>query len=211
MTFQTIVFYALAGILLLSSLRVVTAKDPVHAALFLVLSFFTGAGLWVLLQAEFLAISLVLIYVGAVMVLFLFVVMMLDINFEKLRQGFWKTLPSAGFVAALVALELVLLLTSRNAGLDTGNAALPLVAEGYSNTKELGKVLYTSYVYPFEIAAMILLVALIAAVALTMRKRKPTKYVDPGMQAKVRRQDRVRIVTMAAEQRNTTGEPPASN
>ena len=210
MTFQTIVFYALAGILLLSSLRVITAKDPVHAALFLVLSFFTGAGLWVLLQAEFLAISLVLIYVGAVMVLFLFVVMMLDINFEKLREGFWKTLPSAGFVAALVALELVLLLTSRDAGLNAVNA-LPAVAEGYSNTKELGKVLYTSYVYPFEVAAMILLVALIAAVALTMRKRKPSKYVDPGMQAKVRSQDRVRIVAMAAEQRNTTGEPPASN
>ncbi len=210
MTFQTIVFYTLAGILLLSSLRVITAKDPVHAALFLVLSFFTGAGLWVLLQAEFLAISLVLIYVGAVMVLFLFVVMMLDINFEKLREGFWKTLPSAGFVAALVALELVLLLTSRDAGLDAVNA-LPAVAEGYSNTKELGKVLYTSYVYPFEVAAMILLVALIAAVALTMRKRKPSKYVDPGMQAKVRSQDRVRIVAMAAEQRNTTGEPPASN
>jgi NADH-quinone oxidoreductase subunit J len=152
MTFQTIVFYALAGILLLSSLRVITAKDPVHAALFLVLSFFTGAGLWVLLQAEFLAISLVLIYVGAVMVLFLFVVMMLDINFEKLREGFWKTLPSAGFVAALVALELVLLLTSRDAGLNAVNA-LPAVAEGYSNTKELGKVLYTNYVYPFEIAA----------------------------------------------------------
>ena len=210
MTFQTIVFYTLAGILLLSSLRVITAKDPVHAALFLVLSFFTGAGLWVLLQAEFLAISLVLIYVGAVMVLFLFVVMMLDINFEKLREGFWKTLPSAGFVAALVALELVLLLTSRDAGLYAVNA-LPAVAEGYSNTKELGKVLYTSYVYPFEVAAMILLVALIAAVALTMRKRKPSKYVDPGMQAKVRSQDRVRIVAMAAEQRNTTGEPPASN
>ena len=210
MTFQTIVFYALAGILLLSSLRVITAKDPVHAALFLVLSFFTGAGLWVLLQAEFLAISLVLIYVGAVMVLFLFVVMMLDINFEKLREGFWKTLPSAGFVAALVALELVLLLTSRNAGLDAVNA-LPAVAEGYSNTKELGKVLYTNYVYPSEIAAMILLVALIAAVALTMRQRKPSKHVDPGMQAKVRRQDRVRMVAMAAEQRNTTGEPPASN
>lgn len=210
MTFQTIVFYALASILLLSSLRVITAKDPVHAALFLVLSFFTGAGLWVLLQAEFLAISLVLIYVGAVMVLFLFVVMMLDINFEKLREGFWKTLPSAGFVAALVALELVLLLTSRNVGLDAVNA-LPAVAEGYSNTKELGKVLYTNYVYPFEIAAMILLVALIAAVALTMRKRKPSKHVDPGMQAKVRRQDRVRMVAMAAEQRNTTGEPPASN
>ncbi|MFO1384744.1 MAG: NADH-quinone oxidoreductase subunit J [Chitinivorax sp.] len=210
MTFQTIVFYALAGILLLSSLRVITAKDPVHAALFLVLSFFTGAGLWVLLQAEFLAISLVLIYVGAVMVLFLFVVMMLDINFEKLREGFWKTLPSAGFVAALVALELVLLLTSRDAGLNAVNA-LPAVAEGYSNTKELGKVLYTNYVYPFEIAAMILLVALIAAVALTMRKRKPSKYVDPGMQAKVRRQDRIRMVAMAAEQRNTTGEPPASN
>ena len=210
MTFQTIVFYTLAGILLLSSLRVITAKDPVHAALFLVLSFFTGAGLWVLLQAEFLAISLVLIYVGAVMVLFLFVVMMLDINFEKLREGFWKTLPSAGFVAALVAVELVLLLTSRDAGLNAVNA-LPAVAEGYSNTKELGKVLYTNYVYPFEIAAMILLVALIAAVALTMRKRKPSKYVDPGMQAKVRRQDRIRMVAMAAEQRNTTGEPPASN
>lgn len=209
MTFPTIVFYVLAGILLLSSLRVITAKNPVHAALFLVLSFFTGAGLWVLLQAEFLAISLVLIYVGAVMVLFLFVVMMLDINFEKLREGFWSNLPTAGFVAALVALELVLLLTGRQAGLDSVNT-LPTLTEGYSNTKELGKVLYTNYVYPFEIAAMILLVALIAAVALTMRQRKKTKYVDPGLQAKVRRNDRLRIVAMAAEQRSTSGEPPAS-
>lgn len=209
MTFPTIVFYVLAGILLLSSLRVITAKNPVHAALFLVLSFFTGAGLWVLLQAEFLAISLVLIYVGAVMVLFLFVVMMLDINFEKLREGFWSNLPTAGFVAALVALELVLLLTGRQAGLDGVNT-LPALTEGYSNTKELGKVLYTNYVYPFEIAAMILLVALIAAVALTMRQRKKTKYVDPGLQAKVRRNDRLRIVAMAAEQRSTSGEPPAS-
>ena len=210
MDFQTVVFYFFSAVMVLASLRVITARNPVHAALFLVLAFFSAGGIWMLLHAEFLAIALVMVYVGAVMVLFLFVVMMLDINFEKLREGFWKTLPSAGFVAALVALELVLLLTSRNAGLDAVNV-LPAAAEGYSNTKELGKVLYTNYVYPFEIAAMILLVALIAAVALTMRKRKPSKYVDPGMQAKVRSQDRVRIVAMAAEQRNTTGEPPASN
>ncbi|MFO1379344.1 MAG: NADH-quinone oxidoreductase subunit J [Chitinivorax sp.] len=209
MTFQSIVFYLLAGILLASSLSVITAKNPVHAALSLVLAFFTASGLWVLLQAEFLAISLVLIYVGAVMVLFLFVVMMLDINFEKLREGFWKNLPFAAIVALLMAAELGLLLTSRQAGLSSINA-LPVVAENYSNTKELGKLLYTDYVYPFEIAAMILMVALVAAVALTMRKRKESKYVDPAVQVKVRRNDRIRVVSMAAEQRRASDDSASS-
>jgi NADH-quinone oxidoreductase subunit J len=209
MTFQSIVFYLLAGILLASSLSVITAKNPVHAALSLVLAFFTASGLWVLLQAEFLAISLVLIYVGAVMVLFLFVVMMLDINFEKLREGFWKNLPFAAIVALLMAAELGLLLTSRQAGLSSINS-LPVVAENYSNTKELGKLLYTDYVYPFEIAAMILMVALVAAVALTMRKRKESKYVDPAVQVKVRRNDRIRVVSMAAEQRRASDDSASS-
>ena len=209
MTFQSIVFYLLAGILLASSLSVITAKNPVHAALSLVLAFFTASGLWVLLQAEFLAISLVLIYVGAVMVLFLFVVMMLDINFEKLREGFWKNLPFAAIVALLMAAELGLLLTSRQAGLSSINA-LPVVAENYSNTKELGKLLYTDYVYPFEIAAMILMVALVAAVALTMRKRKDSKYVDPAVQVKVCRNDRIRVVSMAAEQRRASDDSASS-
>ncbi len=208
MNFQTIVFYVLAAILLASALSVITAKNPVHAALSLVLSFFTASGLWILLQAEFLAISLVLIYVGAVMVLFLFVVMMLDINFEQLRQGFWKNLPLAGTVAAVMAIELVLLLTARDAGIDRGT--IPAVAEGYSNTKELGKVLYTDYIYPFEIAAMILLVALVAAVALTLRKRKESKYVDPALQAKVKRHDRIRMVAMVAEKRSAGDESVSS-
>lgn len=208
MDFQTIIFYVLAAILLASSLSVITARNPIHAALSLVLSFFTAAGLWVLLQAEFLAISLVLIYVGAVMVLFLFVVMMLDINFEQLRQGFWKNLPFAGAVALVMAVELVLLLTSREAGID--RSVLPPVAEGYSNTKELGKVLYTDYIYPFEIAAMILLVALVAAVALTLRKRKESKYVDPAVQVKVKRNDRIRMVAMAAEKRSAGDESASS-
>ena len=196
MSFETLVFYFLATILLFAAFRVVTARHPVHAALFLVLSFFTGAGLWMLLEAEFLAITLVLVYIGAVMVLFLFVVMMLNLNIEKMREGFWSNLPLAAFVGLLMAIEMVLVLTvaGRTIGGDpTRHAA------GYSNTKELGLLIYTDYVYPFEIAAVILLVAIIAAIAITLRRRVGTKHQDPSWQVSVKRKDRVRMISMPAE------------
>ena len=201
MTFQTFIFYFFAAVLIFAALRVITARNPVHAALFLVLAFFTSAGIWVLLQAEFLAIALVLVYVGAVMVLFLFVVMMLDINIARLREGFWSYLPLGALVAFLLAAEMVLVLASRYTGLADMPAPPPLPA-GYSNTKELGRLLYTEYVYPFEIAAVILLVAIVAAIALTLRRRKQSKYIDPAKQINVRRADRVRIVTMPSEKKD---------
>jgi NADH-quinone oxidoreductase subunit J len=164
--------------------------------LFLVLAFFTAAALWMLLRAEFLAIALVLVYVGAVMVLFLFVVMMLDVNLERLREGFWKYLPLGAAVGIVIVLEMGLVLGGRYL------RALPGPADpgaGYSNTRALGRVLYTDYVYPFELAAVVLLVAIIAAIALTLRRRKDTKYQDPARQAAVKRSDRVRMVSMRAE------------
>lgn len=196
MSFETLVFYFLATILLFAAFRVVTARHPVHAALFLVLSFFTGAGLWMLLEAEFLAITLVLVYIGAVMVLFLFVVMMLNLNIEKMRAGFWSNLPLAAFVGLLMAIEMVLVLTV--AGRTIGGAPVRHAAD-YSNTKELGLLIYTDYVYPFEIAAVILLVAIIAAIAITLRRRVGTKHQDPSWQVSVKRKDRVRMVSMPAE------------
>ncbi len=198
MNFEPFVFYLFSAILLFAGLRVITARNPVHAALFLVLAFFTGAGLWLLLEAEFLAITLVLVYVGAVMVLFLFVVMMLDINLDKLREGFWDYLPLAAIVSVLMVLEMVVILGGKHFGLKQMPAP---VAHGpeYSNTKELGRLLYTEYVYPFEIAAVILLVAIVAAIALTMRRRKNTKYQNPAEQVRVKRSDRVRMVSMPAE------------
>ncbi len=197
MTYTTAIFYFLATILVLAGLRVITARNPVHAALSLVLAFFTAAGLWILLEAEFLAITLVLVYVGAVMVLFLFVVMMLDINLDKLREGFWKALPFAGPMAALIVFEMVLILGSRHFGLDVMGTPTPHPAD-YSNTKELGRLIYTDYVYAFELAAVILLVAIVAAIALTLRRRKDSKYIDPAEQVKVKRNDRLRIVKMQA-------------
>jgi NADH-quinone oxidoreductase subunit J len=197
MSFDTFVFYCLAAILLFAGIRVVTARNPVHAALFLVLAFFTAAGLWLLLEAEFLAITLVLVYIGAVMVLFLFVVMMLDINIEELRKGFWGYLPLAAVVGILMAVEMVLVLGGKTFGLV---APEPHPA-GYSNTKELGRLLYTDYVYPFEIAAVVLLVAIVAAIAITYRRRKDTKYQNPAEQVKVRREDRIRLVSMPAEKK----------
>jgi NADH-quinone oxidoreductase subunit J len=202
MTFSEIVFYSFSAILVLASLCVITARNPVHAALWLVLAFCTSAALWVQLEAEFLAITLVLVYVGAVMVLFLFVVMMLDINLARLRVGFWSYLPLGAFVGLLLVAEMVLVLGGRYAGFYDMPAPPPL-ASGYSNTKELGRLIYTEYVYAFEIAAVILLVAIVAAIALTLRGRKPSKYVDPARQIKVRREDRVRLVSMRAER---TGE-----
>jgi NADH-quinone oxidoreductase subunit J len=204
MTYTTAIFYFLATILVLAGLRVITARNPVHAALFLVLAFFTAAGLWMLLEAEFLAITLVLVYVGAVMVLFLFVVMMLDINLEHLREGFWKTLPIAGPIAALIVFEMVLILGSRHFGLEVMGTPAPHPAD-YSNTKELGRLIYTDYVYAFELAAVILLVAIVAAIALTLRRRKDSKYIDPAEQVKVKRNDRLRIVKMDPVKREVSG------
>ena len=200
MTYTTAIFYFFAAILVFAGLRVITARNPVHAALFLVLAFFTAAGLWVLLEAEFLAITLVLVYVGAVMVLFLFVVMMLDINLNKLREGFWDYLPLAGFVSVLLVIEMALILGSRHFGLDVMATPEPHPAD-YSNTKELGRLLYTDYVYAFELAAVILLVAIVAAIALTLRRRKDSKFIDPADQVKVKRNDRLRIVKMQSEKR----------
>jgi NADH-quinone oxidoreductase subunit J len=198
MSFQDILFYAFSAVLVAAAAGVITARNPVYAALLLVLAFFTSSGLWLLLQAEFLAIALVLVYVGAVMVLFLFVVMMLDINLAKLREGFWNYLPLGAVVGVLLALEMGALLWtyySRNL------LEAPALPSNYSNTRELGRLLYTEYVYPFEIAAVILLVAIIAAIALTLRRRKTSKYQDPAQQIAVRRQDRVRIVKMKASPR----------
>jgi len=201
MSIQAIVFYTFSAILVFAALRVITARNPVHAALYLVLAFCTSAAIWVQLQAEFLAITLVLVYVGAVMVLFLFVVMMLDINLTRLREGFWSYLPLGGVVALLLVLEMGAVIYT---GLYDMPSPPPLGA-GYSNTKELGRLIYTEYVYPFEIAAVILMVAIVSAIALTLRRRKQTKYIDPAQQIGVRREDRVRLVSMPSESRDEGG------
>jgi NADH-quinone oxidoreductase subunit J len=198
LTFQSGVFYLFAAILLFAALRVITARNPVHSALFLVLAFFTAAALWMLLEAEFLAIALVLVYVGAVMVLFLFVVMMLDINLDRLREGYWDYLVPALVVAGIMVMEMGFVLAGRYFDLEGMPSPQPREA-GYSNTKELGRVLYTDYVYAFEIAAVILLVAIVSAIALTQRHRKDTRFLDPSAQIRVRREQRLRIVSMPAE------------
>lgn len=199
MNFETVIFYLFSAILLFASARVVTVRNPVHSALYLVLAFFTASALWITLEAEFLAITLVLVYVGAVMVLFLFVVMMLDINYDLLREGFWDNLPFALMVAVLMAAEMALVLTGRNSWVN-GNGGVPDVhGPGYSNIKELGRLIYTEYVYPFEIASIILLVAIVAAITLTQRRRKDTKYQDPAAQIAVRRNDRLRIVSVPSD------------
>jgi len=193
------VFWFFAAILLYAGIRTITTRNPVHAALYLVLAFFTAADIWLLLRAEFLAITLVLVYVGAVMVLFLFVVMMLDINLDRLREGFWSHLPLGIVIGLLIVLEMGSLVL-----IGFERASLPLPADpgpGYSNTRELGRLLYTDYVYPFELAAIVLLVAIIAAIALTMRKRKDTRYQNPAQQVMVRREERVRLVSMPAEKK----------
>ena len=201
MNIEPIVFYILSTILLLAALRVITARNPVHAVLFLVLAFFTASGIWMLLRAEFLAIVLVLVYVGAVMVLFLFVVMMLDINLDRLREGFWSYLPLGAAVGVLMVVEMILVLGGKYFGLEhLPNPVDP--GAGYSNTKELGRILYTDYVYPFELAAVILLVAIVAAVALTLRGRKDRKHQDPSQQIAVKRADRVRLVSMPSEKKD---------
>ena len=198
MEFKTFVFYFLAVIMVVAALRVITARNPVHAALFLVLTFFNAGGLWLLLQAEFLAITLVMVYVGAVMVLFLFVVMMLDINLDRLREGFWSYLPVGALVGILMLVEMAMVLGGSYFGLDAMPAP-PAAAETYSNTREIGRVLYTDYVYPFELASLVLLVAMVAAVALTLRKRKGLKSIPPSEQVAVRREGRIELVKMQAE------------
>jgi NADH-quinone oxidoreductase subunit J len=194
--FEAILFYAFATVLLVAGLCVITARNPVHAALFLVLAFFTASAIWLLLRAEFLAITLLLVYVGAVMVLFLFVVMMLDINIERMREGFWKNLPLAIVVGGIMMAEMAAVLWGRTFGV--APQPVPRPAD-YSNTRELGRLLYTDYAYAFEVAAVILLVAIVAAIALTLRGRKDTRRQDPSLQVKVRREDRVRLVSMPSE------------
>jgi len=200
MSISPTIFYFFSAILVLSAGAVITVRNPVHAVLYLVLAFFTSAAIWIMLEAEFLAITLVLVYVGAVMVLFLFVIMMLDINLAPLREGFIRNLPVGILVAAVMVVELVLIVGPKRFGLDVFSAPASHAAH-YSNTKELGGVLYTIYMYPFEIAAAVLLVAIVAAIALTMRRRPGSKYQDPGVQVSTRRADRVRIVAMKAEQK----------
>jgi NADH-quinone oxidoreductase subunit J len=197
--FQVLVFYSFALLLLGAGVGVIVARNPVHAALFLVLAFFSGSGLWILLEAEFLAITLVLVYVGAVMVLFLFVVMMLDINLDQLREGFWKYFPLGGLVALLMVGELYMAATGHTFA-EAGRTLTPAAADA-SNTREIGLQLYTTYLYPFELAAVILLVAIVAAIALTMRRRKGTKYQNPAQQVRVRRADRVRMVDLPAAEK----------
>lgn len=198
-------FYLFSVVLLYAAFRVITARNPVHAVLHLILAFSQAAGVWLLLKAEFLAITLVLVYLGAVMVLFLFVVMMLNIRIDTLRQGFWKHFPLAAFIGALIAFEMAAVLMTGFRGMEEPKALAAVVdAAGkvvpFSNTKALGKLLYTEYLYPVEIAAVILLVAMIAAIALTLRQRKDTKVVNPADQVRVRASDRVVIVNLPATQ-----------
>lgn len=200
MSFETIVFYVFAALTVFAALRVITAPNPVHAVLFLVLTFISSAGIWMLLEAEFLAITLVLVYVGAVMVLFLFVVMMLDINLSRLREGFWRWLPFGAVLSGVMAFEMIWVLGSKKT---PGEMVAIKHAADYSNTKELGRLIYTDYVYPFEIAAVILLVAMVAAIALTLRHRKDSKSQVISEQIAVKKSDRLRIVAMQSENKKS--------
>lgn len=199
MSFEKFVFYVFAAVLVFSAIMVITRRNPVHSVLFLVLAFFNAAGLWMLLEAEFLAITLVLVYVGAVMVLFLFVVMMLDIEVAELRASFIKYMPIGVLIGLLMIVELLLVVGPEHFGLDKYAAPAKHAAD-YSNTKELGEMLYTNYLYPFEIAAVILLVAIVAAISLTLRRRPETRYQDPASQVVVKKKDRLKIVKMEAEE-----------
>jgi NADH-quinone oxidoreductase subunit J len=195
---ETLVFYFFAAVTVFAALRVITARNPVHAALFLVLAFCSMAGIWLLLDAEFLAMTLILVYVGAVMVLFLFVVMMLDIDLVQLREGFWRWFPFGLLLAAIMVGEMIWVLGSRLTAEGGVNTVVKHAAD-YSNTKELGRLIYTVYVYPFELAAVLLLIAMVAAIALTLRRRKDTKTQVVSQQVAVKREDRVRIVSVPAE------------
>lgn len=200
MSVTTGLFYVFSAILLLAAFRVITARNPIHAVLFLVLTFFQASMIWMLLKAEFLAITLVLVYVGAVMVLFLFVVMMIDIDLEKLGRGFWKHFPLAAIVGVVIALEMSAVLMGGFRVVDQPNTIGSMVPAdaNVSNTKELGKLLYTQYLYPLEVAAAILLVAMIAAIALTLRARKDTKFISSTDQVRVKASDRLKVVKMAS-------------
>ncbi len=200
MTMQVIMFYFFAGLLVLSSGLVVTIGNPVKSALFLVMAFIASSGLWILLEAEFLAITLVLVYVGAVMVLFLFVVMMLDVDLAQLREGFTRYLPLGGLIAVIIFVEIVLVVGPARFGLEQFPNPMSHGAD-YSNTRELGLILYTQYVYAFELAAVILVVAIVAAIALTLREKRQTKYIAVEEQLKATRSTRVRLVKMAAEKK----------
>ena len=206
MDVKSALFYLFAAVLLFAAFRVITARNPVHAALYLVLAFFQASALWLMLQAEFLAITLVLVYVGAVMVLFLFVVMMLDINLDHMRKGFWKHFPLAAGLGTLVALEMAAVLMG-GFRITEQSAAAGAAAE-LSNTKELGKVLYTQYLYPLQAAAVILLVAIIAAIALTLRERKDSKAIDAADQIRVKPGERVRLVKVKPSAQQAA--PPAA-
>ncbi|MEY5021043.1 MAG: NADH-quinone oxidoreductase chain 10 [Pseudomonadota bacterium] len=195
--FKDFVFYVLSFVLISSGLSVITSRNPVTAALSLVLAFFNAAGIWLLLQAEFLAIALVLVYVGAVMVLFLFVVMMLDINLDKLREGFWDYLPMAGFIGLLMMVEMVMVFKTKPFTL----APITEPISNTSNTEMIGNTLYSNYVLPFELASVVLLIAIVSAIALTLRDRKDSKKTNPADQVAVKRQDRVRIVRMKSEEK----------
>ncbi|MFM7482193.1 MAG: NADH-quinone oxidoreductase subunit J [Candidatus Methylopumilus sp.] len=197
MEFKDFVFYVLSLVLISSGLSVITSRNPVTAALSLVLAFFNAAGIWLLLQAEFLAIVLVLVYVGAVMVLFLFVVMMLDINLDKLREGFWDYLPMAGFIGLLMMVEMVMVFKTKPFNL----APITESISNTSNTEMIGNTLYSNYVLPFELASVVLLIAIVSAIALTLRDRKDSKKTNPADQVAVKRQDRVRIVRMKSEEK----------
>jgi len=195
--FKDFVFYVLSLVLISSGLSVITSRNPVTAALSLVLAFFNAAGIWLLLQAEFLAIVLVLVYVGAVMVLFLFVVMMLDINLDKLREGFWDYLPMAGFIGLLMMVEMVMVFKTKPFNL----APITESISNTSNTEMIGNTLYSNYVLPFELASVVLLIAIVSAIALTLRDRKDSKKTNPADQVAVKRQDRVRIVRMKSQEK----------
>lgn len=197
MSVTTGLFYAFSAVLLFAAFRVITARNPVHAALYLVLTFFQAALIWMLLKAEFLSIALVLVYVGAVMVLFLFVVMMMDVNVENLRLGFWKHFPLAALVGVVIALEMAAVLMGGFRIVEDPSLA---ATASNSNTKDIGVLLFTQYFLPLEVAAAILLVAMIAAIALTLRARKDSKYVDPAEQVRVKSRDRMTVVKMASTQ-----------
>ncbi len=204
MDIKTGLFYLFSALMLFAAFRVITARNPVHAALFLVFTFFQAAGIWILLKAEFLGIALVLVYVGAVMVLFLFVVMMLDINIDSIRQGFWKNFPLATSFGVVIVLQMsAVLMGGFHISEETKNPSMAQTVDAVvqsNNTKDLGVLLYTKYIYPLEIAAVILLVAIIAAIALTLRKRKDSKHTDPGDQVRIKSRDRMEVIKMNATQ-----------
>ncbi len=200
MTFEKILFYAFAAIVVFAATMVITRKNPVHSALFLVLAFFASSGIWMLAEAEFLAIALVLVYVGAVMVLFLFVVMMLDIDVATLRAGMIRYLPVGVLIALIMLVQLILVVGPENFGLEQ-YASPARHAADYNNTAELGSLLYTVYMYPFEIAAVILLVAIVAAISLTHRRRMTTKYQNPSEQVNVKKSDRLKVIKMPSEEK----------